>query len=69
VGTGYFDAVTQVIANGTSSTTALEGSTEQAQFTVTTPAKYCGHGPDAACHPILGECPSLVVPAEIEKAR
>jgi isocitrate/methylisocitrate lyase len=68
VGTGYFDAVTQVIANGTSSTTALEGSTEQAQFTVTTPAKYCGHGPDAACQPILGECPSLVTPAEIEKA-
>lgn len=32
VGTGYFDAVQQVIAGGTSSTTALEGSTEAAQF-------------------------------------
>ena len=32
VGTGYFDAVAQVIAGGKSSTTALEGSTEKAQF-------------------------------------
>jgi isocitrate lyase len=34
VGTGYFDQVTQVIAGGASSVTALEGSTEQEQFTV-----------------------------------
>ena len=33
VGTGYFDAVQQAIAGGASSTTALEGSTEAAQFT------------------------------------
>jgi isocitrate lyase len=33
VGTGYFDAVQQVITNGTASTMALEGSTEEAQFT------------------------------------
>jgi isocitrate lyase len=32
VGTGYFDEVTQVISGGTSSTTALRGSTEAAQF-------------------------------------
>jgi len=32
VGTGYFDQVAQVISGGTSSTTALEGSTEAAQF-------------------------------------
>jgi isocitrate lyase len=32
VGTGYFDEVTQVIAAGQSSTTALEGSTETEQF-------------------------------------
>lgn len=32
VGTGYFDEVAQVIAGGTSSTTALTGSTEEAQF-------------------------------------
>ena len=32
VGTGYFDTVTQVIQGGRSSTTALAGSTEEAQF-------------------------------------
>ncbi len=32
VGTGYFDAVTQTIQNGQSSTTALKGSTEEEQF-------------------------------------
>jgi isocitrate lyase len=32
VGTGYFDAVTQVIQGGKSSTTALHGSTEDEQF-------------------------------------
>ena len=59
VGTGYFDAVQQVIASGTASTTALEGSTEAAQFREVTakPTRRNGHGPDAACQPILGECP------------
>ncbi|MFD2445153.1 isocitrate lyase [Bacillus sp. CGMCC 1.16607] len=32
VGTGYFDQVSIVISGGTSSTTALKGSTEEAQF-------------------------------------
>jgi len=32
VGTGYFDEVAQIIAGGASSTTALVGSTEDAQF-------------------------------------
>jgi isocitrate lyase len=32
VGTGYFDEITQTIANGQASTTALEGSTETEQF-------------------------------------
>jgi isocitrate lyase len=32
VGTGYFDSVTQTIQGGTSSTTALKGSTEEEQF-------------------------------------
>jgi isocitrate lyase len=32
VGTGYFDAVTQTIEGGQASTTALTGSTEEAQF-------------------------------------
>lgn len=33
VGTGYFDEVSQTITGGTSSTTALKGSTEAEQFT------------------------------------
>ena len=32
VGTGYFDQVTQIVAGGTASTTALKGSTEDEQF-------------------------------------
>jgi isocitrate/methylisocitrate lyase len=64
VGTGYFDAVQQVITSGTASTTALAESTEAAQFTETKPVPYSGHGPNAACQPILGECPSLVMPTE-----
>lgn len=32
VGTGYFDAVTQTIQSGQSSTTAMRGSTEEEQF-------------------------------------
>jgi isocitrate lyase len=32
VGTGYFDAVTQTVQQGQSSTTALHGSTEDEQF-------------------------------------
>jgi isocitrate lyase len=32
VGTGYFDAVTQTVQQGLSSTTALKGSTEEEQF-------------------------------------
>jgi isocitrate lyase len=32
VGTGYFDAVTQTIQAGQSSTTAMRGSTEEEQF-------------------------------------
>jgi isocitrate lyase len=32
VGTGYFDQITQVVTGGNASTTALHGSTEDAQF-------------------------------------
>jgi isocitrate lyase len=32
VGAGYFDAVAETISGGTSSTLALKGSTEEAQF-------------------------------------
>ena len=38
VGTGYFDEVAQAIACGYSSTTALSGSTEEAQFATQQPA-------------------------------
>ncbi len=34
VGTGYFDQVSMIVTGGTSSTTALKGSTEEEQFTV-----------------------------------
>jgi len=67
VGTGYFDALTQVIAGGAASTTALEGSTEKEQFSGIIPLVRPEHGPDAACQPILGECPSLcseIMPSE-----
>ena len=37
VGTGYFDLVTQVVAGGLASTTALNGSTEAEQFFTTPP--------------------------------
>lgn len=35
VGTGYFDQVSMIVSGGTSSTTALKGSTEEEQFTAT----------------------------------
>jgi isocitrate lyase len=38
VGAGYFDAVTKIVSAGQSSLAALDGSTEQAQFTERTPA-------------------------------
>jgi isocitrate lyase len=38
VGTGFFDAITQLVSGGQSSTTALEGSTEAAQFHTAGPA-------------------------------
>jgi isocitrate lyase len=58
VGTGYFDAVTQVIAAGNSSVTALEGSTEQEQFSGVKPPVKAKQHPDAAYQPVLGEYPS-----------
>jgi isocitrate lyase len=37
VGTGYFDAVAQILAGGECSTAALSGSTEEEQFTKAAP--------------------------------
>ncbi len=61
VGTGYFDQVQQVISGGLSSTTALAGSTETDQFIEKKPLPRPEHGPDAACQPILGNCPHAPV--------
>jgi isocitrate/methylisocitrate lyase len=66
VGTGYFDAVQQAIASGMSSTTALRDSTEAAQFRDPEPNPYKGHGPDAGCQPILGDCPSVIPAVDLE---
>ena len=68
VGTGYFDALTQTIAGGVASTTALEGSTEQEQFAEIKKQVHPKHGPDAACQPILGDCPSTTRLVEISLA-
>jgi hypothetical protein len=65
VGTGYFDTLTQVIAGGLASTTALERSTEQEQFAEIKPRAQSQYGPDASSQPILGECPSITVVPEI----
>lgn len=61
VGTGYFDQVQQVISGGLASTVALEGSTESEQFMEKKPLVHPEHGPDAACQPILGNCPHTPV--------
>jgi isocitrate lyase len=66
VGTGYFDTLTQVIAGGTASITALKGSTEQEQFSEMKPVVRQKHGPDAGCQSILGECPSIPLVTEVQ---
>jgi len=61
VGTGYFDQVQQVISGGLASTVALAGSTESEQFMEQKATVHPKHGPDAACQPILGDCPHTPV--------
>ena len=65
VGTGYVDQVQQVISGGLSSTMALAGSTETAQFADKHPLVHPESGPDAACQPILGDCPHTPVKIDI----
>jgi len=65
VGTGYFDQVQQVISGGVASTIALADSTEAAQFSERKPLTKPECGPDAACQPILGECPHSPVKIDI----
>ena len=68
VGTGYFDEVTQAIAGGTASTTALKGSTEEEQFMHNgfKEREKTGAG-DPACTPVLGECAAMETLVEIGK--
>ena len=72
VGTGYFDAITQVIAGGTSSVTALGGSTEAEQFSEP-PAQRQAESAnqfmasshsrrDATCAPVPSECSAALIP-------
>jgi isocitrate/methylisocitrate lyase len=46
VGVGYFDAVATTISGGSSSTTALAGSTEAAQFHAAEPSRAIAYGYD-----------------------
>jgi isocitrate lyase len=64
VGTGYFDQVQQVISGGLASTMALSGSTEAEQFGEKRALVRPKQGPDAACQPILGDCPHTAVQIE-----
>jgi hypothetical protein len=53
-----------VISGGLTSTTALSGSTEAEQFGGLKALQHTEHGPDAACQPILGDCPHVQVQIE-----
>ena len=65
VGTGYFDVLHEGDRRGgLASTTALAGSTEAEQFAGTTHRGQSQHGPNPACQPILGECPSVPMVSE-----
>ena len=58
VGAGYFDAITQIVSQGQSSVTAIDGSTERAQFTERTPAFT-----EAEIHHVAGDDLIRVSPA------
>jgi isocitrate lyase len=62
VGTGYFDLVATAVSGGTSSTLALEGSTEAAQFTAAgkTGATHAAEQVQAALHEDHGRIEALV---------
>jgi hypothetical protein len=60
--------LTLVIAGGAASTTALEGSTEQEQFSEIKHQARPKYGPDAACQAILGFCRSTIDVDEIKSA-
>jgi isocitrate lyase len=62
VGTGYFDALTEVIAGGVASTTALKGSTEEAQFAQVNPPERPEHLSDSDGRALLRG--TTVIPPE-----
>jgi len=72
VGTGYFDAITQVIAGGISSVTALCGSTEAEQFTAHPPQPTAQESAAKSsrryttCQPAVGECPAPMMISAVE---
>jgi isocitrate lyase len=67
VGTGYFDTVTQVIAGGTSSVTALAGSTEAEQFSPMKLAEQPNRGHESRqSNPV--DFPSTDVIAQLQNA-
>jgi hypothetical protein len=54
-----------VISGGLASTVALTGSTESEQFMERKALTKPEFGPDAACQPILGDCPHSPVNIEL----
>jgi isocitrate lyase len=58
VGAGYFDAVAQTVMAGRSSTTAMRGSTEQAQFTEKTPVFTVAEIHHASSGDLVGVSPA-----------
>jgi isocitrate lyase len=60
VGTGYFDALTEAIAGGVASTTALKGSTEEAQFSGVKRGLAPEADADVCGQPILDECLPMI---------
>jgi isocitrate lyase len=59
VGTGYFDAVSEVVTSGMTSTKALDGSTEEAQFEVEPLPEVVDEGLDPSIGPRLVERPAV----------
>jgi isocitrate lyase len=64
VGTGYFDLLTQVIAGGMASTTALDGSTEQQQFTDSERSLLSKNIAGGNGHAVVSEYSSMPVVAD-----
>ena len=65
VGTGYFDAITQVIAGGTSSVTALCGSTEAEQFSANPPQPAQEYAAKSSRQPVMA--PAVIASVEPEE--